>query len=93
MLILTPAQVPEEVVWDHVKWLLKISRVKNYNLSWKSLPVLSHPHSQNVFPDLQTVSPASVVLLPLVLALGTTENSSLFAPSSQVFINSDEISS
>lgn len=44
-----------------------------------------------MFPDIQTVFPASVVPLPLVVAWGTTENSSFFAPSPQVFIDSDEI--
>lgn len=44
-----------------------------------------------MFPDIQTVFPASVVPLPLVVAWGTTENGSFFAPSPQVFIDSDEI--
>lgn len=63
-----------------------ISKVKNYSLAGKSVAVLSHSCSQSVFLDVQTVSPAAVVPFPLVLALGTTENSSLFAPSPQVFI-------
>ncbi len=39
------------------RWLLNISGGGLYNLPGQPVPVLGHPHSEKVFPDVQTEPP------------------------------------
>jgi len=45
-----------------------------HHLSRKLVPVLGHPHSETMFPDIQKVCDC-LCSLPLVLLVGTTEKS------------------
>lgn len=74
-------------------WLLEISRVKNYSLSGKLFQCSVTHAVRMCFLMFRQYLPLQLCHCLLSWHMGTTENSSLFAPSLQVFIQSDEVSS
>ena len=70
------------VAQDHVQMSFEyLQGWRLRNLSGQAVQVLSHPHSEKMFPDIQGEPPVfQFVPLPLVLSLGTTKKS-LASPS------------
>lgn len=62
------------VAQDYVQMVFEYLQGRRlYNHSGQPVPVLSHPHSTKMFPDLQRdLSGSQFVPIALVMALGTT---------------------